>query len=80
MICSDCSTENPSAAKFCRQCGKKLATTSGTGGSIFKFGAAALLSALGVLFLLAGLVEGQLVAFVWAAPALAIAYWLFTRK
>jgi len=44
------------------------------------FVGAAVLSAMGVLFLLAGLIEGQALAFVWAAVFLGGAYWLFSKR
>jgi len=44
------------------------------------FAGAAALSAMGVVFLLAGLIEGQGIAFVFAAGFLGGAYWLFGRS
>ncbi len=80
MTCPNCSTENPAKASYCRECGNPLATDNGGGRSIIRFGGAALLSAFGLLFILAGIVEGQLLAFALGAPALGIAYWLFNTK
>lgn len=44
------------------------------------FAGAAVLSAMGVLFLSAGLIEGEGMAFVYAAIFLGGAYWLFTKR
>ncbi len=45
-----------------------------------RFAGAVILSAMGVLFLLAALVEGQDLAFMWAAAFLGAAYWLYARR
>jgi ribosomal protein L40E len=87
MYCPKCSVENPDEARFCRQCGfqmlgasqsempKKPVPTKRVG----RFIGAVVLSAMGVLFLLAGLIEGQGSAFVFAIVFLGGAYWLFTK-
>jgi hypothetical protein len=45
-----------------------------------RFAAAAVLSAMGVIFLLAALIEGQALALLWAGAFLGGAWWLFTRR
>jgi hypothetical protein len=45
-----------------------------------RFAGAAVLSALGVLFLLAGLIDGQFAAFLWAAAFLGAAYWVYSKR
>lgn len=45
-----------------------------------RFVGAAILSFMGVLFSLAGLIEGQGLAFVWAVVSLGGAYWLYTKR
>lgn len=44
------------------------------------FAGAAVLSAMGILFLLAGLIEGQDTAFAFAVAFLCGAYWLFSKR
>lgn len=45
-----------------------------------RFVGAAVLSTMGILFLLAGLIEGQALAFLWAVVFLGGAYWLYARR
>jgi caspase domain-containing protein len=47
---------------------------------IARFAGAAVLSALGVIFLLAGLIDGQPAAFLWAAVFLGAAYWMYSKR
>lgn len=81
MYCPSCSAKNPDQARFCRSCGSKLViapgkeskTTKSGGNKTAKFIGSAVLSFLGVIFLLAGLIEGQFFAmllgggFLWGA-------------
>ncbi|MCI0506753.1 MAG: zinc-ribbon domain-containing protein [Gammaproteobacteria bacterium] len=90
MYCSKCSAENPDEARFCRQCGFQLqglptpdagnTVTVAPKKSVGRFVGAAILSAMGVLFLLAGLIEGQGDALVFAAAFLGGAYWLYSKR
>lgn len=51
-----------------------------TGWRMGRFAGVAVLSAFGILFLMAGLIEGQALAFFWAAGFLGGAYWLLHRR
>ena len=88
MFCPKCAAENPDKARFCRQCGVEMRVVQEPANKspqvpTKRFGSfigAAVLSALGLIFLLAGLTGGNASAFLLAAPCLIGAYWLFTKK
>lgn len=89
MFCPTCAAKNPDNARFCRQCGVEMRAAAQQPAHkappapprrLGRFVGAAVLSALGLIFLLAGLTGGDASAFLFAAPCLIGAYWLFTKK
>jgi hypothetical protein len=88
MFCPKCAVENPDKARFCRQCGVEMRAVQEptqqapppSTKRLGRFVGAAVLSAFGLIFLLAGFSGGDASAFVLAAPCLIGAYWLFSKK
>lgn len=60
--------------------GKSHSPVAKTGMRMGRFAGVSVLSAMGILFLMAGLIEGQALAFFWAAAFLGGAYWLLHRR
>ena len=90
MFCPHCAAKNPDEARFCRQCGVEMRAAARPPAADQKpaappkrfgrFVGAAVLSALGLIFLLGGLTGGSANAYLLAAPCLIGAYWLFSKK
>lgn len=88
MYCQYCSADNPDEARFCRDCGSPVRIVSDpknqhvkeNKGGIGKFIGAAILSAMGMIFLLASLIEGQFGALVIGGIFTGIAYQLFKKR